>query len=48
MSKKINFKSFKEAVEVQKAVETYLPIGSATPIDVFSFLGRRNCDMGTN
>ncbi len=44
MAQKINFKAFKEASDVQKFLETQLPIGVATPTDVFSFLDARRLE----
>jgi hypothetical protein len=35
---KIKFKSFKEASKIAELLKTYLPLGSATPEDVISFL----------
>jgi hypothetical protein len=41
MRQRTNFKAFKEADDVRKFLEAELPIGVATPIDVFSFLGEQ-------
>ena len=38
---KVNFKPFKQASDVREYLESQLPIGTATVIDVFSFLGEQ-------
>jgi hypothetical protein len=42
MRQRTNFKAFKGAEDVRKFLEAQLPIGVATPIDVFSFLGEQH------
>lgn len=39
---KINFKAFEHKSDLQRFLESQLPIGVANPIDVFSFLGEQN------
>jgi hypothetical protein len=48
---KINFKSFRQAIDVEKFFEQHLVLGSATPEDVFLFLddlGLRHSDLIEN